>query len=637
MSATRDAAGSPFDYDREVTYSVDGTEFSASIHYIDAPQENPSFVGVLQHTFFRDESHNFPSSSFDRRADWHRNTAPFYAWVRCHMLRLAWDCGEKHLARFLHAHPEVCESFGFEVEHDRDLSGAPSQSRLWEMWNEEFTDEHRAFVREATEEALELARDLGIPAPDPVFRPEDRAISSESGEQKLLAEKTKEVWQQAKPFVTDTFYLDRADNAQIHENAFWEQHSYMGMREDMYAQSGQHSFYIDSDRDRTPSASNHRYQLQKHSIEDVRSMLQETTRALIARARHNSELVGSLTAAIDITKGNPFTGEAGRNEDGRLTDEWILGYKDGEVYYQWATIQIVGLDIPLVLDAVPVHRGMSRDAIVDELLDSATGLVDDLDLVMMDREFDTDDVKDACARHGVYYLNPARKHQSERGTCTEMRKAGQRVKVEEQNSLFGHSRKRVFLPARNASLFGGEDAEEDEQQAREQEQERREEFRQGLLDDLEDVGADTSGLDASSPFSGIIDEVRADEEDGRGNDEDVAAYALFETNHPALQTDAPTEDALLSEVRGFIARYRHRWGIENGYKKLKKFRVRTTSKDPQYRFFNFAFACVLYNVWRLVDLLVKLAIEDDPEYAPRVDANQFLTVAKQYYGLDPPD
>ncbi|WP_373189318.1 hypothetical protein [Halolamina sp.] len=43
------------------------------------------------------------------------------------------------------------------------------------------------------------------------------------------------------------------------------------------------------------------------------------------------------------------------------------------------------------------------------------------------------------------------------------------------------------------------------------------------------------------------------------------------------------------------------------------------------------------NVWRLADLLVKLAVEDDPNLEPRVDANQFLTVAKKFYGLDPPD
>jgi len=59
------------------------------------------------------------------------------------------------------------------------------------------------------------------PRTRPVFRPEERDISSKRSEQRLVAEKTKEVWQQAKPFVTDTFYLNRAENTVVHENAFW--------------------------------------------------------------------------------------------------------------------------------------------------------------------------------------------------------------------------------------------------------------------------------------------------------------------------------------------------------------------------------------------------------------------------------
>lgn len=54
-------------------------------------------------------------------------------------------------------------------------------------------------------------------------------------EHQLVAEKTDEVWQQATPFVCDAFALDRGRNWQSHENVFWEQHPYMGMREDMYA------------------------------------------------------------------------------------------------------------------------------------------------------------------------------------------------------------------------------------------------------------------------------------------------------------------------------------------------------------------------------------------------------------------
>jgi len=134
-------------------------------------------------------------------------------------------------------------------------------------------------------------------------------------------------------------------------------HAYAGMRSEMYTQGGAESFLLDSQRDRTPSGSVHRHHLGKLDVPEVRSMLQETTRALVARARHRDELVGELQAAIDITKGNPFRGDRDGYEDE------ILGYKGAQYHYQWASIQIVGMDIPLVLDAVPVTRGFSRAAI----------------------------------------------------------------------------------------------------------------------------------------------------------------------------------------------------------------------------------------------------------------------------------
>jgi hypothetical protein len=43
---------------------------------------------------------------------------------------------------------------------------------------------------------------------------------------------------------------------------------------------------------------------------------------------------------------------------------------------------------------IPRVRGQSKDEIVEELLQHATEMVDNLDLVMMDREFDSDPVKE---------------------------------------------------------------------------------------------------------------------------------------------------------------------------------------------------------------------------------------------------
>lgn len=55
-----------------------------------------------------------------------------------------------------------------------------------------------------------------------------------------------------------------------------------------------------------------------------------------------------------MTKGFPFTGDLETHEDD------ILGYKDGNQYYQWAVCKIVGMDVPLVLDAVPRARPVER-------------------------------------------------------------------------------------------------------------------------------------------------------------------------------------------------------------------------------------------------------------------------------------
>ena len=362
-------------------------------------------------------------------------------------------------------------------------------------------------------------------------------------------------------------------------------------------------------------------------------MLHETTRMLIARARHNAELVGKLWAAIDITKGNPWTGKIERDEDDNITEDWILGYKDSEVYYQWATIQIVGYDIPLVLDAIPVKRGMKRADIVDSLLENALDLVDDIELVMMDREFDSAGVKDACDRHGVYYLNGARKHDSEKATCTRLRRAGKTVHIEEETVANGPTHKRMYLPS-SADDPEPENTEESKESAEE-----RPNIREEMHDELAELGIDLDDDDRHG-FGTFINELREQEanEPTVGSDEDAQAYVLFETNHPSVTlSDDDSEIERIHMVERMVRRYRHRWGIENGYKQIKTFRVRTTSKRHTYRFFNFVFACVLYNVWRLVDLLVKLAIDgENATYAPRVDANQFLTVAKKYYGLDPP-
>lgn len=167
---------------------------------------------------------------------------------------------------------------------------------------------------------------------------------------------------------------------------------------------------------------------------------------------------------------------------------------------------------------------------------------------------------------------------------------------------------------------------------------------------LETALAEATGTDSADDageddrmFGDVLAEVQADQarQDTRGSAADTKLYALFESNHPFVSKNDDAGDPYdeiekLHMVERFVRSYSFRWGIENGYKQIKTFRVRTTSTDHEYRFFNFLFACTLYNIWRIVDLLVKLSLEADPDYEPLVTADLFLTIAKQYFGLDPP-
>lgn len=625
-------------WDSHLTVDEDAHPFRVGLRYMRTASDDPSIHDLIGDLYLDGE---VP----DSRATWHRNYTRLAPWLKAHILREAMGWKETRLARYFEENPLMATEYGFFKR--TDFGGIrptpPNQPRLWELWHESFPDTTKDYCRLVAKELVSLARDNGIPAPDAVFQPEETDATSERSEIRLIAEKTEEVWRQAKPFVTDCFSLKRGQNWQIHENAFWEQHTYMGMREDMYARGGHRSFIHDTSRtyDETPTGSTHRYQLGKLSVEEIRSMLRNTTRMLIARARHNSELVGKLWAAIDVTKGFEFTGDLDGYEDE------ILGYSDGKPYYQWAVIKLVGFDIPLVLDAIPRVRGQSKDEIVDELLTHATDMVDDLDLVMMDREFDSAGVKDTCETHGVHYLNPTRifNGSDEAATIDWMLRNDEYFHVTEEDTPDGvPSRKQIYLPKRT-----GSDEDVSEENEAETEEEEVSDVRQEMLDEW---GFENDDLDegTESPFARLLADIRREEETRklRATTKDEKAredpgIVVFETNHPyvtAQDADGQQMDgkAFIHMVERMVRRYRHRWGIENGFKKLKHFMVRTTSKERNYRFFNFAFACVLYNVWRLVDLLVKLAIEgENSAYKPRVDANQFLTVAKKYYGLDPPD
>lgn len=576
---------------------------------------------------------------------WHTNTTDFELVTRLHLIRLYhnWD-HETALCTYLDTTPERLDALGVESR--------PTQSTLYTAWHDRFTERYREDLTQAVEDVVDVAREHDVSVPERGFtadEPDGDEPSRSSRSQRRLATTTaKEVWQTARPLVGPVVEFDRSDETEIHDNAFLELHTFLGCRQDLCAETGAVDFTLETTRDRTPTGSYHRNCIRSLPIDHQRENHRAAMTEVIARARQQGELNRNQHVAIDITEGDPFQGK----RDTEALKNQILGTKESnrEVAYQYATVQIVGKGLPVVLDAVPVVRGMERATIVEELLQHATEMVS-IDLVLMDREFDGQGVKDVCEAYNVSYLNPSRMYGNEKRTAKDLRLDEIAVERDAAAAAAGRPpRKRVWVPRANVQSDemlpdGGippdeaEDRDADAESASDPTATKAA-IRKELVEDFLDVFSedDEDSVDWSLDKNLVDSAEEASYRETYAVDDDGVHHVVFETNHPDLDlTEGKSKEiAIIHKIARFTRQYANRWGIENGYRKVKSFMADTTSTDHRYRFFNFIFACLLYSLWRLVDMLVKRSLGDE-RAGTRVRGSTFLTIAKQNYGVDPPD
>ncbi len=69
----------------------------------------------------------------------------------------------------------------------------------------------------------------------------------------------------------------------------------------------------------------------------------------------------------------------------------------------------------------------------------------------------------------------------------------------------------------------------------------------------------------------------------------------------------------------WVTHYAYRWWIEAEYRSIKQeFLARTCSTDHTLRFYYFVFGILMYNVWRLTDVLLKATVSQELTTAPPV-------------------
>ncbi|ELY86244.1 hypothetical protein [Natrialba taiwanensis] len=452
---------------------------------------------------------------------------------------------ETVLREYLESHPELCECLALET--------FPDQSTLWRSWHMRFTDDLRETAQKVARTILIKAQNADVAVPrEPErnlpYRGHD-TTESDPNDQAIL-NKAGTITKHVSRVVFPAFSLERGEGCEIPENAYWGLQTYLGLRENLAANEGARSFIHESTRDRTPLGYGHRDQIRDIPIEQIREMYRQAVQQLINELAETEEFFRAGIVAIDITEDDPFTGDRTGHEDE------IIGTKEknDEYAYQWATVQLVGNAVPLVLDARPIRKGESRKEIVEDLLDSAEELVY-VDNVLMDREFDSQHVLEMISQRGHSYVVPKRMQTSEKAQAKRLLQRDQ-------------------------------------------------------------------------------DRYETDRELHLGKNEWHETTLIYRRKENSEHDDHRQYSVFMSTRGGsFLSEYGYLWEIESGYRSIKRFMAATTSTDFGLRFFYFAFACLLYSIWRAVDLLVQVELTGEYEHAPIVTADNTLTLLKKETGI----
>jgi len=496
-----------------------------------------SFIHSLPLAYFEFDAHDSYAGSTRYGMD---TLFRVFVLKECH----GWD-HETALIEYLECRPALREQL--------DLETVPDQSTLWRSWHHRFTPELCETIETAARTILIKAQNAGIAVP----REPERRLSFHDGKEddpdpddQAILDEAASITEHVNRVVFPAFSLDRGDGCEIHENAYWDLQTYLGLRERLAANEGARSFSYESTRDRTPLGHAHRDHLRDLSVEQVREMYRQAIDRILTEVAETEEFFRAGIVAIDITEADPFTGDRTGHEDE------IIGTKEqtDEYAYQWATIQLVGNAVPIVLDARPVRKGETRKEIVEDLLDSAQEFVH-VEEVLMDREFDSQHALEAVSERGLKYVVPKRMQASEKAQAERL--------LNRDRDYYTTDRK-LHL-----------------------------------------------GSDEWLPITLVY--MRKENSERT----DYGQYAVFMTNAQA----------------GAVKEYKYRWEIESGYKSIKRFMAATTSKDFGLRFFYFAFACLLYSIWRAVDLLVQVELTGEYEHAPIVTADNTLTLLKKETGI----
>lgn len=575
------------------------------------PRDDPAVakaIVVHAETLCEHEDHlwdviNNLSIPVDRLTD-HRNQSKVdfgtEEMVRAHLYRLIRGFSQSELATKLGERASLVKSFGFQI---KDLGNAPSQQDL-SYAKCSFSDETWDIIEAAAEGIRQevVAHDVLPEAlvPTPPEEKDDDEEGSGKSDREHKRESTQKAVKLARKHALPEFITGRASNRQYDDMDIMDQFARICAKNGSSHAEGEIGYLLNDDLTchgstflraikllATPDDDSMQLTLDSvfeenrmPKIDAIRDTVMQAfdgaTDNIINSIRGDDPFDNRKTiAAIDITD-DPFTVSPWLNRDEEIPKpnypRMINGYVDDDPKkqgYKYATITLVGDNAPIILGVEPYKQNSKWEE--DDAPSYPKGeLVERL----LDRAQEFVDLDEALLDRG-FYAND------------------EYAAIEDRGLTYT-----TPVPKYTDEYENIEDIK--------------------AMDDADmaiepDVEFWKDGeLHHHAQF--LYVPVRDDDADGN--------YAVFVTNRDSVDTTG--------EIKHVVNQYRRRWDIENQYKTIVEYLPRTSSTDYRVRLTNFVLASLIYNLWRLTDYLIKVAIGRDVRAPPVLTAKTFANVLGQY-------
>jgi hypothetical protein len=382
----------------------------------------------------------------DGYPDWHPAPDLFQGMIRLFIYREI--TGDSY--RTLETYQELAEPFG--------LDHVPDEAVLSRAWRNRFDDGVREYVTVAAHFVVKEIHDYG-PSVSAV-RPKEEVTDSKpestdddeqdkSGGAEFSDEQIRRTTRLARDHGFDGFDSDRAQNASYEDTQFFELQTFMGMVGCGTAQ-GAARFQYRRGEEYGPHGDTHLRAIKQFEPETLIEGFDEASDRLLSAIASEASFRRPVTAAIDITT-IPYYGDV----EGMPMVSGMKG--EEERAFKFATLSIVGENIPLVLAVEPVRESSAWDRnppnqvhrVVRRLVQRAKEHVP-VETVLCDREFDSKRVYQTLSNLGVNYLIPKRVTSTEREVIETIDADRQGVAVESASVHLesgSHSMQFLYVPS----------------------------------------------------------------------------------------------------------------------------------------------------------------------------------------------